>query len=377
MPEIKFMDLQAINRQYRDELIQAATEVIDSGWFLNGTKLEQFESELAAYVGTQHAIGVANGLDALRLILRAYLELGILREGDEVIVPAHTFIASVLAITDCGLKPVFVEPDPDTFNMDLSQVEAKITPRTRAIMIVHLYGRICWSMELENLTKKYKLKVIEDNAQALGAQWDHRKAGNLGDAAGISFYPGKNLGALGDGGAVCTNDEQLARVVRALGNYGSSQKYVNDYKGLNSRLDEIQAAFLSVKLKHLDKENARRREIAQAYLNGINNPAVQLPVWTEEAILNDAHRHVWHLFVLRCRQRDELQAYLAEKDIQTLIHYPIPPHKQGAYREYSEQHCPLAEQLAKEILSLPISGLMGDKEVDQVMSAVNGFLPTH
>lgn len=373
MSKIKFLDLKAINGQYRKELIAASTEVIDSGWFLNGQKLAQFESDLATYVGCKHTIGVANGLDALRLILKSYLALGHMQEGDEIIVPGHTFIASTLAITDCGLKPVFVEPDPLTYNMDLSQVQSKITARTKAIMVVHLYGRVCWSAELEKLAKEYNLKTIEDNAQALGATWGDRKTGNLADATGISFYPAKNLGALGDGGAVCTNDEELAIMVRTLGNYGSTKKYVNDFKGLNSRLDEIQAAFLSVKLKHLGSENDRRRAIAAYYIDHVKHNEIVLPQWPEANGDQSPTSHVWHLFVLRCKQRDALQAHLAENGVQSLIHYPIAVHQQKAYAEFNELELPLSSMLASEVLSLPISCVLSDAEVEQVVKVTNSF----
>ncbi|MBU2466963.1 MAG: DegT/DnrJ/EryC1/StrS family aminotransferase, partial [Bacteroidetes bacterium] len=269
---IKFLDLQKINAQYAAELKQAAAEVIDSGWYLLGERVKQFESNLSNYIGVKHAVGVANGLDALRLILKAYIELGVMKEGDEIIVPANTYIATILAITDNHLKPVLVEPDINTYNLDLNLIEENITERTKAIMVVHLYGQVCWGIKLEELAKKYNLKIIEDNAQAIGAEWNGVKTGALGDAAGFSFYPGKNLGALGDAGAVTTNDDELAEVIRALGNYGSKVKYINDYQGLNSRLDELQAAFLDIKLKYLNAENQRRREIAQYYLDNISNP---------------------------------------------------------------------------------------------------------
>ena len=278
MNTIKFLDLQKINAQYADELKQAASDVIDSGWYLLGERVKQFETHLADFIGVKHAIGVANGLDALRLILKAYKEMGIMQEGDEIIVPANTYIATILAITDNRLKPVLVEPDINTYNLDISLIEQHITSRTRAIMVVHLYGQACWSTELENIAKKYKLKIIEDNAQAIGAIWNGKRTGSLGDAAGFSFYPGKNLGALGDSGAVTTNNDRLAEVVRALANYGSKVKYHNEYQGLNSRLDEIQAAFLDIKLKYIDVENQRRREIAQYYCENIKHPEIILPM---------------------------------------------------------------------------------------------------
>ena len=280
---IKFLDLQKINAQYAAELKQAAAEVIDSGWYLLGERVKQFESNLAHYISVKHAIGVANGLDALRLILKAYIELGVMKEGDEIIVPANTYIATILAITDNRLKPVLIEPDINTYNLDLNLIEEHITERTKAIIVVHLYGQVCWGTKLEELTKKYNLKIIEDNAQAIGAEWNDIKTGALGDAAGFSFYPGKNLGALGDAGAVTTNDAELAELVRALGNYGSKVKYVNDYQGLNSRMDELQAAFLDIKLKYLDAENQRRREIAQYYCQNITNSEIILPVQNQKS----------------------------------------------------------------------------------------------
>lgn len=361
---IKFLDLQKINEQYATELKQAAAEVIDSGWYLLGTRLSKFEKELSEYISTPHAIGVANGLDALRLILRGYIEMGIMQKGDEVIVPANTYIASILSITDNGLVPVLVEPDPNTFNLHISKIEEHITERTKAIMVVHLYGRVCWSEELEAITRKYQLKVIEDNAQGIGASWKGIKTGALGDAAGFSFYPGKNLGALGDAGAVTTNDSELATTIRALANYGSHIKYQNKYQGLNSRLDEIQAAFLSVKLKYIDKENAIRRSIAKHYISGISNEGIQLP---NSPI--DEEEHVWHLFVARSTKRNELQQYLIKNDIQTLIHYPIPPHQQEAYKSWGNLSFPITEKIHQEVLSLPISPVMSIQDVEQVIKS--------
>ncbi|MCX8148578.1 DegT/DnrJ/EryC1/StrS family aminotransferase [Thermaurantimonas aggregans] len=376
---IKFLDLQKINSQYAEKLKQTAAEVIDSGWYLLGNRVKTFEKQLCDYVGSRHAIGVANGLDALRLILRAYIELGVMKEGDEVIVPANTYIATILAITDNGLTPVLVEPDIKTYNLDISLVEQHITERTRAIMVVHLYGRVCWDPELERLAQKYNLKIIEDNAQAIGAIYTYpdgrqKKTGNLGDAAGFSFYPGKNLGALGDAGAVTTDDDQLADVVRALGNYGSRQKYVNDYQGLNSRLDEIQAAFLSVKLKYLDAENQARREIAQYYIDHITNPDIILPYPKGTDVINDLS-HVWHLFVIRHPERDRLQKYLADNGVQTLIHYPIPPHKQRAYyqKNFSKKNLPITEKISHTIVSLPIFQMINKNEIRLIINYLNNI----
>lgn len=362
---IKFLDLQKINQQYSEELKQVAAEVIDSGWYLRGEKVEQFETQLADYIGVKHAIGVGNGLDALRLILRAYMEMGIMKEGDEVIVPANTYIATILAITDNRLKPVLVEPDINTYNLDISKIEQKISSRTKAIMVVHLYGRVCWSDEMERLAKKYNLKIIEDNAQAIGAQWEGIKTGALGDAAGFSFYPGKNLGALGDAGAVTTKDDVLASVIWAIANYGSHKKYENRYKGLNSRMDEIQAAFLSVKLKYTDAENRRRRNIAKFYIENCNNEKIILPAWPEDEL-----EHVWHLYVVRCSEREWLQESLKEQGVQTLIHYPIPPHKQKAYKEWNNLNFPVVEKIHKEVLSLPVSPVMTNNEIKKVVIAL-------
>jgi dTDP-4-amino-4,6-dideoxygalactose transaminase len=376
---IKFLDLQAINRQYAEELKKAASEVIDSGWYLLGERVTAFEKDLSDYLGVKHAIAVSNGLDALKLILRAYIELGIMQEGDEVIVPANTYIATILAIADNRLKPVLVEPDINTYNLDIPLIEKHITARTRAIMVVHLYGRACWSEDLEIIAAKYNLKIIEDNAQAIGAEWQGRKTGSLGDAAGNSFYPGKNLGALGDAGAVTTNDPELAGIVRAIANYGSGKKYYNDFRGYNCRMDEIQAAFLTVKLKYLDAENQRRREIAEFYCKNIKNPAIILPdasslkLQASSLEPQDSGSHVWHLFVLRCKHRDELQKYLSANNIQTLIHYPVPPHKQKAFKDWNHESYPLTEQIHREALSLPISPVMDVAEVKTIVDLLNTF----
>ncbi|MHA6280392.1 DegT/DnrJ/EryC1/StrS family aminotransferase [Salinimicrobium sp. CAU 1759] len=363
---IKFLDLQKINEQYRSDLKKVAAEVINSGWYLLGKRVAQFEKELSNYIGTSHAIGVANGLDALRLILRAYKELGVIKEGDEIIVPANTYIASILAITDNNLVPVLVEPDPSTFNLDISKIEEHITSRTKAIMVVHLYGRVCWSEELEEIALNYNLKIIEDNAQAVGASWKGIKTGALGDAAGFSFYPGKNLGALGDAGAVTTKDEELAQTIRALANYGSHKKYENIYRGLNSRLDEIQAAFLSVKFKYIDRENEYRRRVAEKYIEGIHNSEIVLPV-----LPDNPAEHVWHLFVIKTKKRSLLQEFLHQNGVQTLIHYPIPPHKQEAYKPYNNMSYPITEAIHNEILSLPIGPLISPQEIKKIDNLLN------
>ncbi|MDR3218561.1 MAG: DegT/DnrJ/EryC1/StrS family aminotransferase [Dysgonamonadaceae bacterium] len=369
---IKFLDLQKVNAQYAIELKRVAAEVIDSGWFLQGDRERAFEQELSDYLGVSQVITCANGLDALRLILKAYIEMGVMQEGDEVIVPANTFIASVLAITDNRLKPVFVEPDIRTYNLSIPDIEAHITAKTKAILVVHLYGRTCWSEELESLAAKYRLKIIEDNAQAIGAFYHgggfQKRTGSLGDAAGNSFYPGKNLGALGDSGAVSTNDEDLATVVRALGNYGSRKKYIFDYQGLNSRMDEIQAAFLSIKLKYLDNENEIRKKIADCYAKKIKNEKIILPLLPEN---KDAHVH--HLFVIRTKNRDALQAYLESNGVQTLIHYPVPPYKQLAYKGWNEKCFPVTETIHDEVLSLPISPVMEENEIEKVIELLNQY----
>lgn len=365
---IKFLDLQKINLQYQNEIEAKLLEVFRSGWYLMGNQLSNFEKNLSDYIGAKHSIGVANGLDALRLILRGYIELGIMNPGDEIIVPSNTYIASILAISDNGLVPVLVEPEIETYNIDISKIEEKITSKTKGILIVHLQGRVVFSDQLKEIAEKYQLKIIEDNAQAIGAEWNGKKTGNLGDASGFSFYPGKNLGALGDAGAVTTNDDELAKTIRALANYGSNQKYVNIYKGLNSRLDEIQAAVLDVKLKYIDQENKIRREIAKRFINEINNPTIVLPEYP-----SDENEHVWHVFVIRSEKRDELQAYLTENGIQTLIHYPIPPHQQQAYKEWNELSFPISEKIHDEVLSFPISPVMSEDEIKQIIEVVNKF----
>ncbi|MNS32389.1 dTDP-3-amino-3,6-dideoxy-alpha-D-galactopyranose transaminase [compost metagenome] len=365
---IKFLDLQKVNMLHQEAIETRLLNVFRSGWYLLGNELKIFEQNLQKYIGSRHAIGVANGLDALRLILRAYIELGVMKKGDEIIVPSNTYIASILAISDNGLVPVLVEPDINTYNIDTSKIEAAITGRTKGILIVHLYGRLVFNNDLQLLAQKYNLKVIEDNAQAIGAEYQGIKAGNLGDAAGFSFYPGKNLGALGDAGAITCNDEVLANTIRALANYGSNQKYVNIYQGLNSRLDEIQAAVLDVKLCYIDQENDRRREIAKRYTKEITNPVIVLPEMPESEL-----EHVWHLFVIRTAARDILQQYLSENGIHTLIHYPIPPHKQEAYKDMNDLSFVISEQIHKEVLSLPISPVMTDEEVTSVIDIINNW----
>jgi dTDP-4-amino-4,6-dideoxygalactose transaminase len=365
---IKFLDLQQINLQYKTEIEEALIRVFNSGWYLQGEENKVFEKSLSTYLNVPYAIGVGNGLDALRLILRAYIELGIMQEGDEIIVPANTYIASLLAITDNNLVPVLVEPNNNNFNIDITKIEEHITSKTKAIMLVHLYGQIIFNEDLIQLSEKFNLKIIEDNAQAIGAEWSGVKSGCLGDAAGFSFYPGKNLGALGDGGAVTCKDETLAKTVRAIANYGSSEKYVNQFKGLNSRLDETQAAVLTIKLKYIDAENEKRRKIAKRYCTEINNPLVILPKYPVNEL-----EHVWHLFVIRTKNRSRLQQYLTKKEIQTIIHYPIPPHQQEAYKEYRGFSLPITEQIHQEVISLPISPVLSEQEVSAVIKTMNSY----
>lgn len=369
---ISFLDLKNINAACREELLEACIRVIDSGWYISGNELSRFEAEFANYCGSKHCIGVANGLDALILTLRAWKEMGKLKDGDEVIVPANTYIASILSITENRLTPVLIEPDEASFNLCPRKVEAAITPKTRAILPVHLYGQLADMPALLDIAERHNLLVLEDSAQAHGACIDGRKAGNWGHASGFSFYPGKNLGALGDAGAITTSDDELAQSLRALRNYGSHEKYKNLYQGVNSRLDEIQAAMLSVKLKYLDEQTAQRRQIAQIYLDGISNPAINLPLAANVSALN-LNSHVWHLFVVRCEQRNALQKHLAAMGVQTLIHYPIPPHQQQAYPQWNGLAFPLTERTHQQVLSLPMGSTMTAEEAAQVVEACNSF----
>ena len=366
---IPFLDLKSMNLRYEEELQNAFQRVLQSGWFVMGSEYKAFENEFAAYCGTDHCIGVANGLDALRLIIRAYKELGEFKDGDDIIVPANTYIASILAISEEGLNPILVEPDEHSFNIDPLLLQGVLTDKTVAIMPVHLYGQLADMDAINLFAKAHNLRVIEDAAQAHGAIGrSGLRAGALGDAAGFSFYPGKNLGALGDGGAITTNDDQLTQAIRALANYGSHQKYHNIYKGLNSRLDELQAAFLRVKLPHLDQETTARREIAVFYDQNIDNPLIAKP-------LLPAHdrSHVWHLYVIRTQGREALQAYLADNGVGTLIHYPIAPHKQKAYREYNDQSYPLTERIHDSVLSLPLDPLMTLEDAQKVVDLLNDY----
>lgn len=371
---IPFLDLKALNGQYTDELLAAATRVISSGWYIQGEEVKEFEREFADYCGTRHCVSVANGLDALTLTLRAWKELGRLREGDEVIVPANTYIASLLAITENGLVPVLVEPSDATYNIVPESVAAALTPRTKAIMAVHLYGQLAPMAELLSLADQHGLLMLEDSAQAHGAEVAGRKAGNWGDASGFSFYPGKNLGALGDAGAVTTNDEELEHTIRAIANYGSRRKYHNIYQGVNSRLDEVQAAMLRVKLRHLDSESRRRREIALAYASGIDHPEIVHPIGPNESVTS-LQNHAFHLYVVRTVHRDALQAHLFKHGVQTLVHYPIPPHKQEAYVNWNASSYPVTEAVHEQVLSLPMSPVLTKDQVRQVIAACNNFRP--
>lgn len=365
---IPFLDLKSINNKYAEELKNACNRVIDSGWYIMGNELKQFERKFSTYTGSGYCLGVANGLDALILVLRAWMEMGKISEGDEVIVPSNTYIASILAISENNLVPVLVEPDANTFNLTADNIRKAITPRTRAILPVHLYGQICPMEEIMALANETNLLVLEDCAQSHGATIAGKQAGSWGHAGAFSFYPGKNLGALGDAGAVVTDDAELYSVISALRNYGSHEKYKNEYQGVNSRLDEIQAAMLSVKLKYLDNETEVRRRIANTYLEKIDNSHIVLPQLIHE------EGHVWHLFVVKTRVRKELQSYLNDNGIQTLIHYPIPPHKQKAYCDWSERSYPVSERLHQEIISLPIGSHLTEADVNKIINTVNAFL---
>ena len=364
---IPFINLKNVNASYREELIEAAIEVIDSGWYIKGKQLEKFEEEFAEYCGTKYCIGVGNGLDALILIIKAYKQLNFFNDGDEIIVPSNTFIASILAISENNLCPILVEPDINTYLIDPEKILEKITSKTKAIMAVHLYGQTCEINKIKSIAKEYNLKVIEDSAQAHGAFYQNKRAGNLGDASGFSLYPGKNLGALGDGGAVTTNDEELANCIKVLGNYGSKKKYENQYKGINSRLDEIQAAMLRVKLKNLDNDIKQRRLIANYYLDNIENKKILLPK------VSAKNNHVWHLFVIRAEKRDELKDYLEKNGVNTIIHYPIPPHKQIAYKEWSSEIYKISEEIHSKVLSLPLSSVQSLENTIKIVGLINKF----
>jgi dTDP-4-amino-4,6-dideoxygalactose transaminase len=373
---IPFLDLKQINSSYREELIETVTRVIDSGWYIGGEELKSFEREFANYVGTKYCIGVANGLDALILTFRAWKELGKLKEGDEVIVPSNTYIASILAITENRLNPILVEPDEYTYNLCPIKTAAAITPNTKAIVAVHLYGQLAPMPELIALANKHSLLVLEDSAQAHGAKINGQMAGSWGHASGFSFYPGKNLGALGDAGAVTTNDEELAKTIRALGNYGSHKKYENLYQGVNSRLDEMQAAMLRVKLQNLDTEIARRREVAKAYALGIKNSEIVHPINCSASTRDEEFMdHVFHLYVIKSAFRDSLQLYLNNEGVETLIHYPIPPHKQACFSKWNLMEFKNTEKIHKSVISLPIGPTISDSEVQYVIDVCNSFSP--
>jgi dTDP-4-amino-4,6-dideoxygalactose transaminase len=360
---IKFLDLHKINERYRAELDEKIKQILDSGWYLQGKQNERFSNNFAQFCGTKYALGVANGLDAIRLIIKAY-GFG---AGDEIIVPANTFIATILAVSENGCTPVLVEPDINTYCINPDLIEQAVTPKTKAIVVVHLYGQATPMEKIWKIAQKHNLKIIEDSAQAHGAIYQGKRAGNLGDAAAFSFYPGKNLGAMGDAGGITTNDKELFEKVKAIANYGSDYKYHHIYKGVNSRLDELQAGILDIRLAHLDDDNARRREIATYYRENMKNPLITLPQTYDE------QSHVWHIFAVRCKERDRLQKYLEENGVQTNIHYPVPPHKQGAYKEWKTLSFPVTEQIHKEIISLPISPVLTDEEVKQVVELINAF----
>lgn len=364
---IPFFNLKAIHARYQQELNDAIVDVANSGQYILGPKVAAFENEFASYCGSKHAIGVGNGLEALILIIRAYKELGVFQEGDEILVPANTYIATILAITENRLKPVLIEPDVNTFNIDANLLESHITDKTKVILVVHLYGQVGYSEKIQAIAQAHNLKIIEDSAQAQGAVFQGKTAGSLGDASGFSFYPAKNLGAMGDAGAVTTNDEALANTVCVLRNYGSEKKYYNQCQGINSRLDEIQAAVLLVKLKYLDEDNAQRQAIAREYLAGIKNPNIILP----QALGGESH--VWHLFVVRTSERDRFKQYLLDNGIETVIHYPVAPHKQAAYADWNQSSYPITEKIHSTVLSLPLHPAMTKDEIKAVIAACNAY----
>ena len=363
---INYLSLQKVTALHESEITTAVNQVLHSGWYLQGEHIALFEKNYAQYIGTKYCVTCGNGLDALCLILRAYIELGLLKEGDEVIVPANTYIATILSITENHLIPILVEPDINTLEIDELLIEQAITPRTRAIMLVHLYGRCAYTPFIGDICKRHNLLLLEDNAQAHGCHFGDKRTGSLGNAAAHSFYPGKNLGALGDAGAVTTDNEQLAQTIRSLANYGSTRKYEFSFKGKNSRMDEIQAAVLNVKLTYLDKENQRRKQIAKAYLEGINNPQIRL-------IKDNDRDNVYHIFPILCPSRNRLQQYLKDNGIETMIHYPIPPHQQEAYKEWNKQHYPITEFIHHQELSLPCNPTMTDEEVYQIIDSINMY----
>ena len=365
---IPFLNLKEINNKYKKELINEFESFLESGWYILGDRLKEFENNFSKYCETKYCVGVANGLDALILIIKGYKILGKLVEGDEVIVPANTYIASILAITENNLKPILVEPNPDTFTISVENIKSKITDKTKAILPVHLYGQLCDMNEINQIAQQYNLLVIEDSAQSHGAQLNGKKSGSFGHASGFSFYPGKNLGALGDAGAITTNDDDLAKILYTLRNYGSQKKYYNDLRGVNSRLDEIQAGFLNIKLKYLNEEIAIRRKIANKYLDGIKNKKIKLPV------VKNHESHVWHLFVVSVKNRNDFQLYLTEMGIQTMIHYPVPPHKQLAYKELENLSLPITEQIHNNVISLPMDFTLTENQVDYIINTCNNYV---
>ena len=364
---VKLLDLQSITMQHGDEYKAAANRVIESGWFLQGKEIEKFESDYARYIGTSQCVSVANGLDALYLMMRAYKEMGVMQDGDEIIVPANTYIATIIGITRNNLVPVLVEPTWNNLEIDIDKIEAAVTPKTKGVLIVHLYGRVAYNDKLGEICKKYNLKLMEDCAQSHGCTWKNVKTGALGNAAAHSFYPGKNLGAFGDAGAVTTSDLELAQVIRALANYGSQKKYVFKYVGMNSRMSELDAAVLDVKLKYLDEDNAKRQKLAAYYYENIKNPVITLPAQIPD------ENNVYHQFPVFCERRDELQEYLKLNGIQTLIHYPIPPHKQECYKEWNERSYPITEKIHAQELSIPMNQVITQEQAKEVVSVLNSF----
>ena len=367
MEMIPYLDLKKINAPYRKEIDESIREVLDSGWYIKGNKVKEFERELANYCQTDFAIGVGNGLDALRIILMSYMEMNQLKKGDEILVPANTFIATILAVSSIGLTPVLVDPNEQTFNLDESFLKNHVSEKTKALLLAHLYGKVCFSEKIKNFAQNHNLLIIEDNAQALGAKWNGGKTGSLGDVGAVSFYPGKNLGAMGDAGAITTNNKELATICQAIANYGSTEKYVHQYKGLNSRLDEIQATILLVKLNYLDQVNKKRRLIAHKYRSQIKNPKLILPTTKRE------EEHVWHVFAARTKDRNQLQEYCLENGIQTLIHYSIPPHKQNAYKEWNAQTYPITEIIHNEQLSIPLNESLAEDKVNRIIDTLNSY----
>lgn len=365
---IKFNNLLKINERFENEFSHAFKKFLSTAWYISGNSSKDFQNSFAAYCGTKYCLGVGNGLDALKLIFKGYIELGRLQLGDEILVPANTYIASILAITEAGLKPVLVEPDMDTFNIDSSLIEQQITSKTKGIVAVHLYGQLADMEVIQNIGEKHNLIIVEDAAQAHGAETNRgKKAGNLSHAAGFSFYPTKNLGALGDGGAITTNDNDLYQITKKIANYGSEKKDVNVVKGLNSRLDEIQAAFLDIKLKTLDRDTNKRRAIAIQYINGIKNPKIVVPKYSGNK------DHVFHLFVILTDNREDLQNYLLENDIESMIHYPTPPHKQTAFKEWNHIELPITEEIHQKVLSIPLNPVLEGIEIEKIITTLNRY----